>query len=352
MKEIDSKIVAALIAASASLLGTICSLIWNYVSSKKRQKEIEILKSQLAERAAEKDARRDYLYEARKRLYNECEPLLFQLTETSENFLHRVYSLARSSRKCSIKENCTGWLSDRGYYLASTIYNLLSPLAIFRLIQRRLTLIDLSVDPRVQTQYYLAKQLYFAFTDDFEFARLEPKIPYNPNVNDWSRKRDLNPSQFWRQGFPIGLLDIAVDSMLISESENNLRLKNFGEFEKDFYDDLKVTKLKSSLSAEGKKRTVLVADIFLGFHPRTRPVLWRLLITQARICMLLRKVSTLKMEKNIPNLQSFLAIPKEQLNYFEWRNTSDICPDTEVFDIPFEISKEYIIKKLDFLFNC
>jgi biopolymer transport protein ExbB/TolQ len=42
------------------------------------------LASELEEQRAVRDARRDYEYEARKRLYAECEPLLFEAAELAE----------------------------------------------------------------------------------------------------------------------------------------------------------------------------------------------------------------------------------------------------------------------------
>jgi hypothetical protein len=153
----------------------------------KYNRELEELKAKLdrsnVEFGTENQARKDYEYEARKRLYQQCEPLLFQLVELSENALHRIYSLARTSRRGELGGN-RGWLSDtHAYYLASTIYNLLAPLVIYRLIQRRLTLVDLTVDPHINSQYLLAKRLYISFTDDFEFARIEPSIDYDPNTD-------------------------------------------------------------------------------------------------------------------------------------------------------------------------
>lgn len=38
-------------------------------------------------------ARRDYEYEARKRLYQECEPILFQFSELYESALRRIYAI-------------------------------------------------------------------------------------------------------------------------------------------------------------------------------------------------------------------------------------------------------------------
>jgi len=83
METTDPKIIAALIAAAASLIVSIIGTLWG----RKNQKDLETLKSELADERAESDARRDYEYDARKRLYEECEPLLFQLIELSENAL-------------------------------------------------------------------------------------------------------------------------------------------------------------------------------------------------------------------------------------------------------------------------
>src|SRR6185369_4404651 len=54
----------------------------------KNQSDIELLRSRLGEQGKDRDARRDYQYEAHKRLYAECEPLLFQLADFAEHGYH------------------------------------------------------------------------------------------------------------------------------------------------------------------------------------------------------------------------------------------------------------------------
>ena len=176
-------------------------------------KDVERIRVQLAEGKAERDARRDYEYEARKRLYQECEPLLFQIYELGENALHRVYSLARTARNGNLAPEET-WLDRPGYYMASTIYNLLAPAAVFKLIQRRLTFIDLTVEPHIKAQYYLAKAIYLSFTDSFDLAEAHPTIPYNPDAPAWKELRKREPSQYWRQHLPVGRLDVAVEGLI------------------------------------------------------------------------------------------------------------------------------------------
>ena len=65
-------ILAAIISAAVSVLLTFLNA-WIFMRNQRIVKKLE------AEQA-EQNARRDYEYEARKRLYHECEPLLFQLS--------------------------------------------------------------------------------------------------------------------------------------------------------------------------------------------------------------------------------------------------------------------------------
>jgi uncharacterized membrane-anchored protein YhcB (DUF1043 family) len=65
------------------------------------QRELENFKADLDAKKSERDALLDYRYEARKRLYTDCEPVIFQLTECATEALYRIRSLARTARKAS-----------------------------------------------------------------------------------------------------------------------------------------------------------------------------------------------------------------------------------------------------------
>ena len=69
----------ALIAALTSLV--VAGI--THLSGRSNQKAIEALRDRYAEDTAERNARRDYRYEALKRLYHECGPIVFQLSELS-----------------------------------------------------------------------------------------------------------------------------------------------------------------------------------------------------------------------------------------------------------------------------
>jgi hypothetical protein len=78
----EAPVVVALVAAMASLLVA----IWNWFAARTNQRELERMKldssiqlvevkSQIQSRKTLEDARLDYQFEARKRLYNHVEPL-------------------------------------------------------------------------------------------------------------------------------------------------------------------------------------------------------------------------------------------------------------------------------------
>lgn len=334
---------ATILAAAVTAVGALIVAIVNYRTTRRTQKqvetlkaglakEVEVLKGEIAEQQSEKDARRDYEYEARKRLYQECEPLLFQLYELSDNALHRVYSLARTARKGNL-DAPGSWLDSFDYYMASTIYNLLAPVAVYKLIQRRLTFVDLTVEPHIKAQYSLVKLIARSFTDDFDFAVCQPQRPYNPNVSAWHELRNDDSAQYWRQGIPVGRLDVAVENLIIHESTGLLRLRSFGEFEGEYYDQ------KSSIGSSFS----ILTDMFHGFHPKTRPILWRILVAQAHIYAALLKTSQHGAANNLVIVQ---PIPKEIRRNFDWRQGPTDGTDEEVVVEPFTVAADYLKLRL------
>jgi hypothetical protein len=132
--------------------------------------KLEKLRSQLEMIQSEKKALIDYKNEAQKRLYLEFEPLSFQLVELSEHAMRRIRGLAREAREghMGLKENW--YADDTSVHMINAIYRLLAPLAVFRLMQRKLTYVDLTLDKSVNLRYKLAKVLYYSFTHDQKTA--------------------------------------------------------------------------------------------------------------------------------------------------------------------------------------
>jgi len=288
----------------------------------------------LGKRKSEEDARRDYDYEARKRLYQECEPLIFQFVELCENALHRIYSLARSTRHGYLPD----WLYSNDYYIASTMYNLLAPVVIYKLIQRRLTIVDLALDRNIDRHYQLAKQLAWSFTADFEFAwgvKVLP-LPYDPNNLDWNNRRQNEPSTYWRQGLPIGRFDNAVESLIIRDPDpgGHQRVMSFGEFETELH------KPSSTLN----ETFSYVRDIITGFHPETRPVLWRMLITQAHIYDAIVQFHKESAKENTDDKKLIVVpIPEKDRQPFYWRRNANEIEQQQLNE-PFCVAEAYLLK--------
>lgn len=256
-------LLAAAIGGAVSIVVTIVNVL--------TARHLARLNADLADRQSAKNAAREYEYDARQRLYKECEPVLFRLSEAAEHAMYRVASLARSSREGRLGPDASSWLAQPEYYMASTVYNLLAPLAVFKLLQERLTFVDLGVDAKVQTEYLLAKVMYLAFTEDFELAKAGESLLYKPFEDEWETLRKTSPGVHWRQGVALGRLDRATEALLRPATGDQRRVASYGEFEMAVIADLKTP---DPVYAP-------FADIFDHFNPRTRPVLWRILVLQA-----------------------------------------------------------------------
>ncbi len=291
-------------------------------------REIERFKANLGDTTAERNARRDYEYEARKKLYAEYEPLLFQLTEQSENAYYRVLSLARTAREGNLTVDAGGWLERPEYYMRSTIYKLLAPIALFKIIQRSLTFVDLSVDSGIAANYTLVKVLYLTFTCDFELAAMSPGISYSPHADAAENRRVQNPQELWRQGIPLGCLDNVLHDCLLSEDQP-ARLRTFGDFERV---------VKELTKDDSRHHICLFFEVFQNFHPLTRPVLWRMLVTQAHIHRLLIGRVGSRSASPHEEILSRLSLPETERQKFQWAEAEY----TEPFDVAESFLEEYI----------
>src|SRR5690242_7082734 len=121
--------------------------------------------------------------------------------ELSESGLRRVAGLARTAGQGNLGPDNSSWLAEPlSYYHLSTAYWLLAPLAVVKLLQRQLTLIDFSLDRRIFTQYTLAKELYDSFTAYFRLARRDPVLKYDPEAPGVEARRESDPAACWKQG--------------------------------------------------------------------------------------------------------------------------------------------------------
>jgi hypothetical protein len=300
---LDTSVLVALIAAIASLLVSILG----FITTRSNQRDVERLKADLAERNAIRNARLEYEFEARKRLYQECAPLLFELSEMSERALGRIIGLARTASEGNLEPGPNSWLR-RNYYNRSTFYRLIAPLAIGKILRTKLTHVDLSLDPSTHWQYLLCKQLEDTFTDDFDLAKYEPQIQYQPHNRDAAAMRDVSPEMYWQQGIPRGILDNAVSALILEDEDRRRRVMSFAEFESG------LDSQEGSVRASFARISYLLED----FHPRTRPVLWRIFLAQAHIYKAL-----LVTRGKRPHLSLWDEIWADGMPDFDWRSLND-----------------------------
>lgn len=306
---------AAGIAAAASLL-TVWYTHWRVGRS---SRDLEALKDRLESSREDRSARRDYEYEARKRLYTEIEPLLFQLYEAAEQAYHRALSLARTARNGNLGGD-GGWLARDGYYLRSTLYTLLLPAVYFRLIQRRMTFVDLDVDATTKVKYELAKLYFIAPTDHYEFARLKPTLEYRPDTIN--AKRSVEKSVFARQGLVLGHVDQILEAMIVTSGDKE-RVVTYGEFENVLAAPNRIQPLK------------LLVEIFLDFEPASRPVLARAIIALALTAeLLMRSFQTKPPFEELESLWDKLVKDTEVRSALAW--SADKPQDISVFSPYFQ----------------
>jgi hypothetical protein len=228
-----------------------------------------------------------------------------------------------------------------GYYQRSTMYRLMAPLVIFRLIQERLTFVDLTLDAYIANQYRLLKLLYLTFTDPFEFALLQPKIEYDPDVRDWQSKRESDEQTYWRQGLYLGSLDNAIDTLLVTHSDKATRRKTYGEFELEYMDK----------HSDTRKRLATFADIMHRFHPRTRPVLWRMLCTQTLIYK-----QIIQSQSAVGALASRVGLaavsPNLPARGLDWRKDESEASVEEALLSPQKAAQEYLRTRLPEVFGA
>jgi hypothetical protein len=79
-------------------------------------------------------------------------------------------------------------------------------------------------------RYMLAKQYANSVTDDFEFARAAPTIPYNPHDTGDIELRTANQSRYWTQGMTAGIAEAAAQALIAREAQQPVRVMRFGEF--------------------------------------------------------------------------------------------------------------------------
>jgi hypothetical protein len=324
----EPEVVAAIITGSVSLI----LAVYNFLLAKRqdnRVTELEKLKSQLARQETAEEAKLHYEYEARKRLYNAFEPTLFQLLELAEYALDRIKNLTRprvwsefAPAELELKPDASRpAMASAKYEAVSTLYGLFAPLVVIRSMSRELTLVDLSLEKRIELQYFLASRIYGSFKDDFRLAAIDPMIRYDPFNPDWRELRESDPRTYWWQGLTMGRLETVLDLMTVAASSSgHERPMSFGEFERCYQQILQ------DGEEEERKTLAVAANPLTGFRPIERPVVWRMLIVQARLyqALLRTRAEDFQIPTTKSEWQALLLLDNPQ--EFEWEQQDPGIP--------------------------
>ncbi len=292
---------AAWIAAGASIVVSAISLAmaaWTSVRADAAQRQqdataqdLERLKSRLSEENDAAKAKRDYEYEARKRLYEQLYPLAYQLHESALHACNRIKNLALAARGGWLADGPDNWLtSPDPYYFNSIVHNLIAPLAIYELMTRKLTLLDLTLDHDLHRRHAIARWAYEALRSDYNLV--DPRYPplaLGPKAETYAppeARPNALPSELeqrwtWRQGLYSGQISQAVDPLLVPTGET-MRVQSYAEFSKALAGaDLRAPIKARERAAAIKQALGPMSELFRGFHPARRPITWRILLAQA-----------------------------------------------------------------------
>jgi len=270
---VDAAIVTALIGSGASL-----SLAgfgaWRAVRLERMraadQREMQALRDEIDARKGLRDSRREYEFDARRRLYEELEPVLFQSQDAARQLFDRVANMARVARDGHLGAHPAAWLAkgSTGYYRHSTLYRLMRLWALHQIALRRLTQVDQRLDGGIAHRIQVQSVLYELLSDHFRLARAGIPVRYEPYA-----------TQGGLQGIFLGDIDNAGAFLLEGREGGPEGVLDFGAFE-------------DRLKAGDDPRIASVGMLscrFDDFHPASHPVLWRALIASAGLAWVLAR---------------------------------------------------------------
>jgi hypothetical protein len=84
--------------ASLSALLAMASAVYLSRTTRRTSHEVEVLRASLARESAEEQSRREYRHAARKRIYDEAEPLILKLAASCDFAAARIIDLVDARR--------------------------------------------------------------------------------------------------------------------------------------------------------------------------------------------------------------------------------------------------------------
>jgi hypothetical protein len=121
----------------------------------------------------------------------------------------------------------------------------------------------------------------------------------------------------FHQGIYTGLIDSITELLTVDEPKGGLRVLTFGEFESKY--------MKAKVPEPLEKFYALI----LNFHPKTRPVLWRILVAQAHIYKALKEIQQIKFDDFNSDIRPLKVTSETKSPEFDWhRHEEETSIDT------------------------
>lgn len=276
-------------AAVGALLVSGGSALWTWFTARQLEREkaesaerLKRLEAELAATGKLADARTHYEWQARARLYEEVEPVLFLTGEVVEMSFARIANMAKAAKDGHLGAGGGSWLrGPDNYYLLTTMFRLLRPVACLRLLTEKLTRLDFSLDGRVQAAYVLGKMYRDVLSGPFDLAALPPVRAYRYEAPEAGKPyAPADGAVRHIQHLYTDELESIVDTLILRDAEGRVSLKRYGEFRAEMLDP----------AHETAKRLAPALLMFRQMSPAERPVLWRALLACAVIGKLMLDV--------------------------------------------------------------
>lgn len=277
----------------------------------------------------------EYELQARTKLYENCEPLLFLAGESCRHVYNKVKVLMRLTRvdpttllesgrlvmmeevdekregDAHIGGDTPAVYKFAGYYLLSVVHDIAQVLGYYWLLKRAVSITDIRLDPSIQVQYLLLKHMMLVWTRDYDFGEKPPLndlkkyVPSSSHLRpvvqrDW--KQPPPKPDAVKQGCTRGQLEEIARNM-VSIKDGESRVLEYDEFRNKFLD------------ADDNFRHIIAPLMCLvhGFHPETHYVVRRMLFYMASssivFCGLVRNMNAEKEDE-------------ERHNDFNWSSDS------------------------------
>ncbi len=163
------------------------------------------------------------------------------------------------------------WMGTDSSLLVSVLFDLYSPLMLFRKLSYALRRSLSSLERADRLRFGLLEAAFYALTNEAELAAGWPALEYTPRAQLWRLKRAEDPARYWWQGLSIERVDEVMPYFIApGADELSSHVVEFPQFRSAY---------EQAYRSSGKTQRPLglLANPLYGFCPKTRPVYWRLL---------------------------------------------------------------------------